>query len=196
MLLAGFGLSPVGLRISFHCLPCCFLLLFSSSVSYGRYDADHALVLCKMYQFEKGITHLYDKLKLCVLSLPTRARAGKVPAALVDLDSISHLSILLCHGFCVRSLSSYHEIVQYHMEHHQTSGILSACSRHGDKVPNLWVQALSYFAAQAEPYEEQIQIVLRGRGTNNSEGRLDGATPLQWEKEHRADDAVVFGLFV
>lgn len=46
-----------------------FSLLLSSlcrrlSVTYGRYDADHALVLCKMYQFEKGITHLYDKLKL------------------------------------------------------------------------------------------------------------------------------------
>jgi len=47
------------------------------------------------------------------------------------------------------------------MEHHQSSGILNACGKHGDKVPNLWVQALSYFAAQAEPYEEQIQTVLR-----------------------------------
>ena len=56
---------------------------------------------------------------------------------------------------------SYHEILQYHMEHHQSAAILNACSKHGDKVPNLWVQALSYFAAQAEPYEEQIQTVLR-----------------------------------
>lgn len=69
---------------------------------------------------------------------------------------------------------SYHEIVQYHMEHHQTSGILSACSRHGDKVPNLWVQALSYFAAQAEPYEEQIQIVLRGLCALSQRGEIDG----------------------
>jgi len=86
---------------------------------YGRYDADHALVLCKMYGFEKGIIHLYDKMKL------------------------------------------YHEIVQYHMEHHQVNSLLHACQRHGDKVPNLWVQALSYFAAQPEPHEEQIQTVLQ-----------------------------------
>jgi hypothetical protein len=87
--------------------------------NYGKYDADHALVLCKMYKFERGITYLYEKQKL------------------------------------------YHEIVQYHMEHSQMNGIIQACNRHGDKVPNLWVQALSYFAAQAEPCEEQIQQVLR-----------------------------------
>lgn len=58
-------------------------------------------------------------------------------------------------------LKLYHEIVQYHMEHHQISGLLQACQRHGEKVPNLWVQALSYFAAQAEPYEQEIQMVLR-----------------------------------
>ena len=88
-------------------------------LSYGRYDADLALVLCKMYSFEKGITHLYEKLRF------------------------------------------YHEILQYHMEHHQAAAILATCNRHGDKVPNLWVQALAYFAAQPDPYEDAIQTVLR-----------------------------------
>jgi N-acyl-D-aspartate/D-glutamate deacylase len=72
-----------------------------------------------MYRFERGITHLYDKLKL------------------------------------------YHEIVAYHIEHAQVAAIVAACIKYGEKCPQLWIQALAYFAAQTEPYEEQIQTVLR-----------------------------------
>jgi hypothetical protein len=90
--------------------------------AYGRYDAQHALVLCKMYSFEKGVLHLYEKLKL------------------------------------------YHEIVGYHIEHGQPAGVLRAAAKFADKPdnkgPNLWLQALSYFAAQNEPFEEEIQQVL------------------------------------
>ncbi len=32
----------------------------------ARYDVDHALVLCKMYKFFRGMVYLYEKLKLYV----------------------------------------------------------------------------------------------------------------------------------
>jgi hypothetical protein len=31
---------------------------------FGKFDADHALVLCKQYKFEKGILALYEKMKI------------------------------------------------------------------------------------------------------------------------------------
>jgi len=91
--------------------------------AYGRYDAAHALVLCKMYCFEKGILHLYEKMKL------------------------------------------YHEILAYHIEHRQAQQVLRAAAKYADRAdnrgPNLWLQALSYFAAQSDPFEEEIQTVLQ-----------------------------------
>jgi septal ring factor EnvC (AmiA/AmiB activator) len=93
---------------------------------------------------------------------------------LCGLPSSDHLLIFCCFfpvvsryaheksiTYLYEKLKLYHEIVQYHMEHDQISGILQACHRHGDKVSNLWIQALSYFAGRKEPFEQEIQTVLR-----------------------------------
>jgi len=46
------------------------------------------------------------------------------------------------------------------MEHNEYNGITHACKRFGDKDPNLWIQALSYFAAKEEDCQKEIGEVL------------------------------------
>ena len=85
----------------------------------GKYDMDHALVLCKLYRFEKGILYLYAK------------------------------------------LSYFNEILLYHIEHNQPSKIIPVCNKYGATVPQLWVQALQYFAQRTDDnYQEEIGQVL------------------------------------
>ena len=85
----------------------------------GKYDMDHALVLCKLYRFEKGILYLYAK------------------------------------------LSYFNEILLYHIEHNQPSKIIPVCNKYGATVPQLWVQALQYFAQRTDDnYGEEIGEVL------------------------------------
>ena len=85
----------------------------------GKYDMDHALVLCKLYRFEKGILYLYAK------------------------------------------LSYFNEILLYHIEHNQPSKLIPVCNKYGATVPQLWVQALQYFAQRGDDnYGEEIGEVL------------------------------------
>lgn len=61
----------------------------------------------------------------------------------------------------------FNEIVQYYMEQNNHSGILTACKKYGDKDPNMWVQALSYFAGKEEDCNNEITEVLRNIDRDN-----------------------------
>ncbi|XP_062520596.1 vacuolar protein sorting-associated protein 11 homolog [Corticium candelabrum] len=54
----------------------------------------------------------------------------------------------------------YHQILQHHMEHDDYHQVIETCNSHGQKDPNLWVQALSYFAGKEDDCREQIAEVL------------------------------------
>ncbi|XP_071483682.1 vacuolar protein sorting-associated protein 11 homolog [Diadema antillarum] len=54
----------------------------------------------------------------------------------------------------------YQQILHYHMEHNSYDQIIDACKRYGNQDPNLWVQALSYFAAKEENCKPFIVEVL------------------------------------
>jgi vacuolar protein sorting-associated protein 11 len=58
----------------------------------------------------------------------------------------------------------YQEIVQHYQEHDEFDNVVAACKRYGDKSPNLWVSALSYFAskkgADANAVKQHIAQVL------------------------------------
>ena len=51
--------------------------------------------------------------------------------------------------------------MQHHIEHRQHSRIIPVCIKYGSTLPNLWVQALTYFAHQHDAnYEDEITQVL------------------------------------
>lgn len=54
----------------------------------------------------------------------------------------------------------FQQILQYHMEHNDYEQVMDTCKRHGRQDPNLWVQALSYFAS-CEKCKDFIAVVLR-----------------------------------
>eukprot|EP00117_Sycon_ciliatum_P023495 scpid32393/ scgid19961/ Vacuolar protein sorting-associated protein 11 homolog len=54
----------------------------------------------------------------------------------------------------------YQQILRYHMDHRNYAMVIETCKMHGNKDPNLWLQALSYFAHTDEECREQIVEVL------------------------------------
>jgi len=62
--------------------------------------------------------------------------------------------------FLYEKLQLFHEIIEYYMENDEYDNILKACKRYGDKEPNLWVEALSYFASKDKDYPKEIIEVL------------------------------------
>jgi hypothetical protein len=48
--------------------------------------------------------------------------------------------------YLYEKLKMYGDIVEFHMENNEYDLILKACKKYGDKDPNIWVKALSYFA--------------------------------------------------
>eukprot|EP00057_Strongylocentrotus_purpuratus_P015993 XP_011670467.1 PREDICTED: vacuolar protein sorting-associated protein 11 homolog [Strongylocentrotus purpuratus] len=54
----------------------------------------------------------------------------------------------------------YQQILHFHMEHDSYDQIIEDCKRYGNQDPNLWVQALSYFAAKEENCKPYIVEVL------------------------------------
>ncbi|XP_064382449.1 vacuolar protein sorting-associated protein 11 homolog [Halichondria panicea] len=75
----------------------------------------------------------------------------KRPEASYDLDHA--LVLAQMHDFKDGILYLYEkallfqQILQYHMEHNDYDQVMDTCKRHGRQDPNLWVQALSYFAS-------------------------------------------------
>ncbi|KAL6049387.1 Vacuolar protein sorting-associated protein 11 [Balamuthia mandrillaris] len=64
-------------------------------------------------------------------------------------------------------LELYHEIVQYYMENNEYEAVIECCKKYGDKDPNLWVQALSYFAGRDEDCQAEIIEVLNNIDRDN-----------------------------
>nr|XP_054754971.1 vacuolar protein sorting-associated protein 11 homolog isoform X1 [Lytechinus pictus] len=54
----------------------------------------------------------------------------------------------------------YQQILHFYMEHDSYDKIIQTCKSYGNKDPNLWVQALSYFAAKEENCKPFIVEVL------------------------------------
>jgi hypothetical protein len=57
-------------------------------------------------------------------------------------------------------LMLYKDIVQYHMDNREYEMVVKSCKKYGDKDPNLWVHALSYFAVQPGDVKKEILEVL------------------------------------
>jgi hypothetical protein len=55
--------------------------------------------------------------------------------------------------YLYEKMKLYAEIVHYYMEQNDSEQIIKACKKFGDKDPNIWIKALSYFANK-DPKEE------------------------------------------
>jgi len=62
--------------------------------------------------------------------------------------------------FLYEKLKLFNEIVQHYMEAKQHGRIIKACKKYGGSDPDLWVQALSYFANEKDMCEKEIGQVL------------------------------------
>lgn len=60
------------------------------------------------------------------------------------------------------TIFSYQQILQYQMDNNEYEEIVKTCQTHGESDPQLWVQALSYFAKQrqTENCKNQIKQIL------------------------------------
>eukprot|EP01105_Mastigella_eilhardi_P017822 TRINITY_DN4108_c0_g1_i3.p1 TRINITY_DN4108_c0_g1~~TRINITY_DN4108_c0_g1_i3.p1 ORF type:complete len:508 (+),score=152.35 TRINITY_DN4108_c0_g1_i3:1433-2956(+) len=76
-------------------------------------------------------------------------------------------ALVLCKTHCftkgvlllLEKLNLYHDILQHHMENKDYLQILDACEKYGEKEPNLWMQALSYFSCR-DDCQDYITTVL------------------------------------
>lgn len=57
-------------------------------------------------------------------------------------------------------LSLHYDIVQYYMEVKDHENLIQSCIKYGSNDPNMWIQVLSYFANENEPYEKEILQIL------------------------------------
>ncbi|XP_019628396.1 PREDICTED: vacuolar protein sorting-associated protein 11 homolog [Branchiostoma belcheri] len=55
----------------------------------------------------------------------------------------------------------YQQILRYHMDHDEYVHIINTCKKFGGQDPNLWVQALAYFARKEENCRTQMMEVLQ-----------------------------------
>jgi len=69
--------------------------------------------------------------------------------------------------YLYEKMTLYHEIVQYYMDNNEYGNIIKACKKYGDKEPNLWVEALSYFAGRNEDRPKEIIEVLTSIDRDN-----------------------------
>lgn len=53
----------------------------------------------------------------------------------------------------------FQQIVHYHMEHNDYDIVMETCKSHGHQDPNLWVQALSYFASKSDCKEKIVEVL-------------------------------------
>ena len=64
--------------------------------------------------------------------------------------------------FLYERMKLFHEIVHLHMQDGKYEEVVRACTRYGDKDPNLWVMALSYFATKrGDACKEHLLQVLQ-----------------------------------
>uniref|UniRef100_A0A2C9MAP2 Vacuolar protein sorting-associated protein 11 homolog n=1 Tax=Biomphalaria glabrata TaxID=6526 RepID=A0A2C9MAP2_BIOGL len=54
----------------------------------------------------------------------------------------------------------YQQILRYHMEHLEHLHVIETCKKFGQQDPQLWIQALSYFACKEEYCKSQLMEVL------------------------------------
>lgn len=124
---------------------------------------DHALVLTKKYNFEKGMLYLYGKLKLYAAQC---RHAVQLPDMSFVCTQVSR-DLATSHG--ARPAQEDSPSLQEAWVR-GASATLSRCRRvvrpglidwfRSDEDSNLWVQALSYFASKPEPFEEEIVQIL------------------------------------
>jgi len=62
--------------------------------------------------------------------------------------------------YLYEKLRLFGEILQYYMETGNHKRLIRACVNHGTTDPDLWVQALKYFAEHEDPCEDEIAQVL------------------------------------
>ncbi|KAK3611536.1 hypothetical protein CHS0354_016470 [Potamilus streckersoni] len=86
------------------------------------------------------------------------------PDANYDLDQ----ALVLCQMnnfkagilFLYEKAQLYQQILRYHMEHNEIPHVIDTCKKFGQHDPQLWVQALSYFAKKEESCKSQLMEVL------------------------------------
>lgn len=66
-----------------------------------------------------------------------------------------------------KRMELYQEIVSHYMEQKEYKGVLDACTSFGDRDPNLWVQALAYFANEEAECADEITQVLKHIESHN-----------------------------
>ncbi|XP_005091075.1 vacuolar protein sorting-associated protein 11 homolog isoform X1 [Aplysia californica] len=88
----------------------------------------------------------------------------KNPDANYDIDQ----ALILCQMnnfkagilFLYEKAHLYQQILRYHMEHREYVHVIEACKKFGQQDPQLWVQALSYFASKEENCKSQLMETL------------------------------------
>ncbi|GFR48731.1 hypothetical protein Agub_g10689, partial [Astrephomene gubernaculifera] len=87
------------------------------------YDPDHALVLCRMYGFRRGLLFLYDRLRLPREALQVYMAAG-------DYDGL--IAAVLKYGDVARGGDPvlWSEVLDYFVARHDSNPPLSDCSGH------------------------------------------------------------------
>lgn len=67
----------------------------------------------------------------------------------------------------VRPLSSFQQIMHYHMQNGQYRQVVEVCELYGEQEACLWEQALGYFAHKEEDCKEYMAAVLARIETKN-----------------------------
>jgi len=88
----------------------------------------------------------------------------KNPEAKYDIDQ----ALILCQMnnfkagilFLYEKAQLYQQILRYHMEHKEFVHVIEACKKFGQADPQLWIQALSYFAGKEENCKSQLMETL------------------------------------
>lgn len=64
-------------------------------------------------------------------------------------------------------LKLYHEIVDFHMENNDYEQVISSCKKYGPMDPDLWIEALTYFALRDDDCQHEIGEVLNNIDREN-----------------------------
>lgn len=83
-----------------------------------------------------------------------------------DIDTDHAMVLAQMHNFKAGILLLYEkaklytQILRYHMDHDEYSHVIDTCKKCGLQDPNLWIQALSYFAGKEENCKDYMMEVL------------------------------------
>jgi len=106
-----------------------------------------------------------------------KERLGKATALLNDpraqFDEDHALVLCQMHDFkagiliVYEHLKLYREIVDFHMENNDYSQVITSCKKYGPMDPDLWIDAITYFALREDDCHHEIEEVLNNIDREN-----------------------------